>query len=97
MPDTDSLPIIRNPLLWVWAFLTAITVTSWWISRNDGSGFQVNAAITVGVLLIAAIKTQLVMRYFMEVRVGPAWLKRATLGWVVLLFSLLLLAYYLLL
>ena len=80
---------IRNPLTRVWAFLTAITVVSWWISRGAGGAFHLNSAVTLGVLLIAVVKVHLVMRYFMEVRHGPTWLKRATGGWLILLFLLL--------
>jgi len=85
---------LRNPLTWVWAFLTAITVASWWIGRGHGVGYQLNPAVTLGVLAIAALKAQLVIRYFMEVRFGPAWLKRLAYGWVILLFLLLLAAYW---
>lgn len=84
---------IRNPLTYVWAFLVAITVASWWIGRS-GAAPQINPAVTVGVLLIAALKAQLVIQYFMEVRFGPAWLKGATYGWVVLVLLLLLVFYW---
>jgi len=86
---------LRNPLTWVWAFLAAVTVVSWSIGRGHGHAFQVDAAITIGVLLIAAVKAQLVMRYFMEVRAAPLWLKRTAYGWNIVLFCLLLLFYWL--
>ncbi len=85
---------IRHPLTYVWAFLTAITLASLWIARSHHLEFRADAAVTVGVLLIAAIKTQLVIRYFMEVRFAPLWLKRSTYGLVTLIFALLLAFYF---
>jgi cytochrome c oxidase subunit IV len=81
---------LRNPLTYVWAFLAAITVASWSIGRGHGAAYQIDAAITIGVLLIASIKAQLVIRYFMEVRFAPRWLKRTTYGWNIALLCLLL-------
>lgn len=86
---------LRNPFTYVWAFLSAITILSWLIGRPDGGAFETNTTITVGVLVIAAVKAHCVMRYFMEVRMGPAWLKRTTDGWLLVLL-LLLLGFYVL-
>ena len=79
----------RNPLTWVWAFLTAITIASWWISHNTGMVYEVNGVITLVVLFIAAIKSRYVIRYFMEVRHAPAWLQRTLDAWLVFLFLML--------
>jgi len=84
---------LRNPLTLVWAFLTVITVASWGISRDVGVAHAASVIATVGVLLIAAVKVHYVMRYFMEVRHAPAWLKRATTVWLLLLLVLLLGSY----
>ncbi len=86
---------LRNSLTYVWAFLVVITVASWFIGRGHGAAYQLDAAITVGVLLIAALKAQLVIRYFMEVRFASRWLKRTAYGWNIALLSLLLLFYWL--
>lgn len=85
--------LLRNPLTRVWALLTAVTLLSWWIGRGHGAEYRLDAAVTVGVLLIAALKVQLVMRHFMEVRTAPRWLRRAAYGWTVTLLVLLLTAY----
>lgn len=81
---------LRNTLTWVWAFLTAITMVSWWVGRSGGAEFQVNTLVTTTVLVIAALKAQLVIQYFMEVRTAPAWLKRTAYGWVGVILVLLL-------
>lgn len=85
---------IGNRLTYVWAVLTAVTIVSWLIGRGRGAAYQVNSAVTVCVLMIAAIKALLVFQYFMEVRVAPAWLKCTTYGWVIGLLSLLLVTYW---
>ncbi len=84
----------RNTLTWVWALLAALTVASWWIGRG-GAEPQLNMAVTVTVLVAAALKAQLVIQYFMEVRTAPTWLKWTTYGWVVAILVLLLLVYWL--
>jgi len=85
---------LRNPLTIAWALLTAVTLVSWLTARDTGSAHALNAAVTVVVLLIAAVKSQLVIWYFMEVRHAPWWLRAATTGWVCTLFALLLWLYF---
>ncbi|NGY04999.1 cytochrome C oxidase subunit IV family protein [Solimonas terrae] len=85
---------LRNPLTIVWAFLSFSTVVSWALSRDVGGSAQMSALVTTGVLLIAAVKAQFVIRYFMEVRHAPAWLQRTLNAWLILLFAFLLGAYF---
>lgn len=85
---------LRNPLTITWALLTAVTLVSWLTARDTGSAHVLNATVTVAVLLIAAVKSQLVIWYFMEVRNAPRWLKAATACWVIALFALLLGLYF---
>jgi hypothetical protein len=84
---------IRNPLTYAWVFLTLITTVSWWIGHTFDLDYHTDSAVTVCVLLIAAVKTFLVIRYFMEVRFAPPWLKTCTYGLVGVTFALLL-AFY---
>jgi hypothetical protein len=85
---------LRNPLIIVWAVLTVVTVVSWVTARDGGAAHVVNATVTVVVLLIAALKTQLVIWHFMEVRDAPRWLKVTTTSWAIGLFALLLGFYF---
>ncbi|BBY64294.1 prokaryotic cytochrome C oxidase subunit IV family protein [Mycolicibacterium helvum] len=78
----------------MWAVLTAVTVASWLTARDGGAAHLVNATVTVVVLVIAAVKTQIVIWHFMEVRRAPAWLRATTSGWLVVLFGLLLGMYF---
>ena len=80
---------LSNRLTHVWAFLTVITVASWWIGHSQGAAFHLDAVVTLTVLLIASIKAQLVIQYFMEVRSAPRWLKHTAYGWNIGLLLLL--------
>lgn len=85
---------IRNPLTIVWALLTTVTVVSWLTARDGGSAHVINVTVTLVVLLIAAVKTQLVIWHFMEVRHAPTWLKATTGGWLIGLLAALLSFYF---
>lgn len=85
---------LNNRLTHVWAFLTTITVASWWIGQSRGTTFQLDAAVTLTVLLMASVKAQLVIQYFMEVRSAPRWLKQTAYGWNIGLLLLLLGVYW---
>ena len=86
--------LIGNPLTIVWALVTTVTLASWLVARDGGASHQINTAVTLVVLLIAAVKAQLVIWHFMEVRRAPLWLKATTSAWVVGLFALLLGFYF---
>jgi Prokaryotic Cytochrome C oxidase subunit IV len=86
--------LIRSPLTIVWALLTTITIVSSLIALDRGAAHQINTTVTTVVLLIAAVKAQLVIWHFMEVRRAPVWLKATTSGWVLGLFALLLGFYF---
>ncbi len=81
---------LKNPLTLVWAILTLSTIASWFISQSGDMEFQINAWATFGVLVIAIVKAQLVIRYFMEVRFAPRWLKLTMVSWTSVLLVLLL-------
>lgn len=85
---------LRSPLTLVWGVLTVVTLVSWLTARDGGAAHVVNATVTVVVLLIAAVKTQLVIWHFMEVRHSPTWLRVTTASWLVVLFAFLLGIYF---
>lgn len=85
---------VRNPLTVVWALLTAVTVVSWLTARGSGSTPVADAAVTVVVLSIAALKSLAVIWWFMEVRHAPSWLRVVTIGWAITLFAVLLGVYF---
>ena len=49
--------------------------------------------ITVAVVLLGFIKGRMIIRYFMEVRTAPRWLKVATDAWLIVLWVAILAIY----
>jgi len=81
-------------ITYVWIILSAITVVSWFLGPARVAGTVVaSVPITVAVLAMAFIKARLIIRYFMEVRTAPGWLKLATDAWLVVLWGALLAIY----
>jgi len=78
----------------VWLVLSAITIVSWWLGHpRSGHAFDASVPITVAVLAIAFVKARLIIRYFMEVRTAPSWLRLATDAWLVVLWGAILRIY----
>lgn len=70
-----------------WAVLTVITVVSWWLAPGHSGGVAMpNVAITVAVIVLGFIKGRLIIRYFMEVRTAPRWLRVGTDAWLAVLW-----------
>jgi ABC-type nickel/cobalt efflux system permease component RcnA len=72
-------------LTWTWALLCALTGLSWGLAA--AGRLAPGTALTLAVLVIAAVKTRLVIRQFMDVRTAPRWLRRATDGWLAVLMA----------
>jgi caa(3)-type oxidase subunit IV len=88
MTDTTrtSERISPRAMTVVWLALVVITVGSWWLAPAHITGtVHENTPITALVLLLAVIKARLIIRYFMEVRTAPRWLRRATDAWLFVL------------
>jgi hypothetical protein len=49
---------------------------------DSGADYELNPVVTVGVLLIAFIKVQLIIWFFMEVNVSPGWLRKTCWAWL---------------
>jgi Prokaryotic Cytochrome C oxidase subunit IV len=81
-------------ITYVWIILSAITIVSWFLGPAHIAGTVLaSVPITVAVLAMAFIKARLIIRYFMEVRTAPVWLKLATDAWLVVLWGALLAIY----
>jgi hypothetical protein len=68
---------------YAWIILSANTILSWWPapSHARGAGAVASAPITA-VILLGFIKGRMIIRYFMEVRTAPRWLKLFTAAWL---------------
>jgi hypothetical protein len=73
---------------YVWAVLSVITVISWWLGPGHAQGGLVaSVPITVAILTLGLIKSRLIIRYFMEVRTAPMWLRIATDAWLIVFWG----------
>ena len=65
---------------YAWIILSAITILSWWLAPGHARGAAAAASvpITAAVILLGFIKGRMIIRYFMEVRTAPRWLKLFT-------------------
>jgi len=89
--DADSRAITV-----AWLTLSGITVLSWWLAPgHPGGGDQASPSIviTIAAILLAFLKCRVIIRYFMEVRSAPRWLRFCTDGWLVLLWVVVLAIY----
>jgi len=78
----------------VWLFLSLVTVASWLLASQRGQHeFSPSTAVTVTVVVMAAVKVRFIITQFMETRVGPAWLRRLTGGWLTVLAAAILVLY----
>ena len=87
--------VFEKRLFVVWLALSAITLVSLWVGSNGGrDAFTPNAMITSSAIVIALVKTRIILREFMEVRHAPVLLCRLTDLWVVLTGVILLGTYF---
>ena len=83
-----------HPITLAWIVLCAITIASWWLSPAHSAAVAVpSIPITVAVVILGAVKSRLIISYFMEVRTGPRWLRLATDAWLVALWAGVLIIY----
>ena len=80
---------------WVWAALVVLTVGTGWLAPAAHTAHITVASlpITVLVLVLAVIKSRLIIRYFMEVRTAPRWLQLTTDAWLAALFGAIMVIY----
>ncbi len=78
----------------VWLALSAITVVSWWLAPGHSGGHgSASVPITVAAIVLGLVKCRLIIRYFMEVRTAPKWLRHSTDAWLVTLWAAVLAIY----
>ncbi|WP_280258787.1 cytochrome C oxidase subunit IV family protein [Nocardia wallacei] len=93
MVDTRTSTAARA-ITAVWIVLVVGTAGTWWLAPGHTSAAATGSVtITVAVLALAVIKSRLIIRYFMEVRSAPAWLRRTTDVWLAVLFAAVLVCY----
>jgi hypothetical protein len=89
------LPSRERRAIWIaWAALVMATVLAWLLTPG---GSQTTTArgheLVAAVVLLAAFKGRLIIRYFMEVHQAPRWLQHTTDAWLAILWTALLAIY----
>ncbi|HET7742377.1 MAG TPA: cytochrome C oxidase subunit IV family protein [Mycobacterium sp.] len=84
---TASTEHASRAITYAWVVLSAITVASWWLAPDHSAGVATASAwISITVIALGFIKSRMIIRYFMEVRTAPQWLRLATDGWLATLW-----------
>ena len=84
------MELLRKPVSIVWAALMLATCASTWLLSKNSVTPEV---ATVAIMLIAAVKVRLVIRYFMEVRRAPLALRFICDGWLLAVTALIMTVY----
>jgi heme/copper-type cytochrome/quinol oxidase subunit 4 len=84
------MELLCKPVSIVWAALILATCASTWLLSKNSVTPEVG---TVAIVLIAAVKVRLVMRYFMEVRLAPLALRLVCDGWLLAVTALIVTVY----
>ena len=85
------MAFLNNPNHRAWLVLMIATAITWYLGEVGAAG----TGAIVGMLLIAFVKGRLVILDFMELRQAPRMWRLLLEGWMVLVGSLILLAYWL--
>lgn len=80
---------LKNPAHRAWLLLILATGLTWWLGEVGAAGM----AAIIAMLVIAAIKGRLIILDFMELRGAPLLWRLLLEGWLLLVSSLILLAY----
>jgi len=77
-----------------WIVLCALTIGTWSLApAHSGVAAVASVSISVAVVVLGFIKGRLIIRYFMEVRTAPRWLRLAADGWLLVLWTAVLVIY----
>jgi heme/copper-type cytochrome/quinol oxidase subunit 4 len=85
------MELLCKPVSIVWAALMLATCASTWLLSKDSVAPEV---ATVAIMLVAAVKGRLVIRYFMEVRRAPLGLRLVCDGWLLAVTVLIIAVYF---
>ena len=85
------MAFLNNPIHRAWLVLMIATAITWYLGEVGAAG----TGAIVGMLLIAFVKGRLVILDFMELRQAPRMWRLLLEGWMLLVGSLILLAYWL--
>lgn len=81
---------LKNPANRAWLVLVVATLITWYLGEVGAAG----TAAIVTMLVIAFVKGRLVILDFMELRDAPRLWRTLLEGWLIVVGSLILLAYW---
>ena len=81
---------LKNPAHRAWLVLLLATFATWYLGEVGAAG----TGAIIAMLIIAFIKGRLVILDFMELREAPRMWRILLEGWLILVSSLILLAYW---
>jgi caa(3)-type oxidase subunit IV len=81
---------LNNPAHRAWLILLVATAITWYLGEVGAAG----TAAIVAMLAIAFVKGRLVILDFMELREAPRLWRTLLEGWLILVSSLILIAYW---
>lgn len=85
---TEKTETTARTLGWAWVVLVVITVASWRLAPAHFTDTVVaSTGVTALVLVLTYIKARVILRYFMEVRSSPRWLRIGTEVWLIVLLG----------
>lgn len=85
--------MFKSPINRIWIALLAATGVTFWLGESGGSAGAGMAAVLL-MFAMAALKGLWVIYDFMELRHAPALWRRLLVGWLGLVISLIVLAYW---
>lgn len=92
-----SRPLLRRDkraVLVAWAALSAATILAWLLSPGESQAeTTVGDELVAAIVVLGVVKCRLIIRYFMEVRHAPRWLRLATDAWLAVLWLTLFIIY----
>ena len=84
------MAMLKNPAHRAWLILVVATLITWYLGEVGAAG----TTAIVTMLLIAFVKGRLVILDFMELREAPRLWRILLEGWMIVVSSLILLAYW---
>ncbi len=90
-PTADQLRKDRRAVLLAWAALSAATILAWLLTPGEStSSTTLGDELVIAIVALGLIKCRLIIRYFMEVRHAPRWLRHSTDAWLAVIWLTLL-------
>src|SRR5262245_61971090 len=81
----------KRAVLIAWAALSAATIVAWLLTPSESqSTTTVGNELVTAIVVLGLIKSRLIIRYFMEVRHAPRWLRLTTDAWLAIVWLTLL-------